>query len=178
MVVLKSPTNRRPRMARSRMLAARIKQNPLACLSRRLIERVCRDHDHVWRDRELDPATTVSLFIQQIVHGNIPCSQVRHIAHASFSAQAYCQAPCSPTAGGLSGLGSQGLRRGVAAVAAAANISGTATACSTSMVRRSPCLIRSELRKAFGMPSGQKAGCGIPGCSPAGDVPRAHGAAP
>ena len=49
-------------------------------LDRRLIERLCRQHHYSWRNRELDPATTIALFMQQILHGNIPCSEVRHIA--------------------------------------------------------------------------------------------------
>jgi hypothetical protein len=70
----------------------RIKDNPLELLDRELIERVCRECNYTWRDRELDPATTVALFMQQILRGNIPCSEVRHLAQGTFTAQAYCDA--------------------------------------------------------------------------------------
>jgi hypothetical protein len=78
----------------------RIKDDPLGVLDRELVERVCREHGHAWRERALDPATTIALFMQQVIHGNAPCSEVRHLAAGlgapvssrSFSAQAYCQA--------------------------------------------------------------------------------------
>ena len=71
----------------------RIKRNPLDVLDRKTVERVCRERGHDWRDRQLDPATTVALFLQQVAHGNVPCTEVRHLAggHA-FTPQAYCQA--------------------------------------------------------------------------------------
>ena len=76
-----------------------IKCNLPSVLNRGTIERICREHDYRWRERELDPATTVALFAQQVLHGNVPCSEVRHLAGggqsptvAAFSAQAYCAA--------------------------------------------------------------------------------------
>jgi hypothetical protein len=69
-----------------------IKQNPLGFLKRSVIEQAARAAGHRWRERELDPATTLALFVQQVIHGNAPCTQVRHIAAGSFSASAYCQA--------------------------------------------------------------------------------------
>src|SRR3954468_11961598 len=71
---------------------ARIKRDPLGVLDRDAIEQVCADHCYEWRDRELDPATTVALFVQQVIHGNCPCAEVRHLGGGSFTASAYCQA--------------------------------------------------------------------------------------
>lgn len=78
---------------------ARIKRadDPLGGLGARAVGRVCRELGHAWRDRELDPATTVALFVQQVLHGNCPCSEVRHLPAArraglDFTASAYCQA--------------------------------------------------------------------------------------
>jgi hypothetical protein len=70
----------------------RIKHNPLSILKRSAIEQAAREAGHVWRERELDPATTLALFVQQVIHGNTPCTQVRHIAGRTFTASAYCQA--------------------------------------------------------------------------------------
>jgi DDE family transposase len=70
----------------------RIKDNPLEFLTPELVERVCRERNYSWRDGELDPATTVALFMQQILRGNIPCSEVRHVGGDCFTAQAYCKA--------------------------------------------------------------------------------------
>jgi hypothetical protein len=71
---------------------SRIKLLPLEVLKKPAVEAICREMGHLWRQRELDPATTVALFIQQVIHGNTPCSEVRHIAGRSFTASAYCQA--------------------------------------------------------------------------------------
>jgi hypothetical protein len=71
---------------------SRIKQLPLEVFNRNAVEKLCRQMGHQWRGRELDPATTLALFIQQVIHGNTPCSEVRHIAGRSFTASAYCQA--------------------------------------------------------------------------------------
>ena len=79
-------------MANIASALARIKLDVLRILDRELIERICREHHLTWRDRELDPATTIALFVQQVVHGNIPCSEVRHLGGGRFSAQAYCEA--------------------------------------------------------------------------------------
>src|SRR5258708_14658994 len=92
MVVLKSPTNRRPRMASIASSLQRIKDNPLGLLAGGMLEEACHDCHYTWRERELDPATTIALFLQQVVHGNTSCGEVRHLAGRSFTAQAYCDA--------------------------------------------------------------------------------------
>jgi hypothetical protein len=79
---------------------ARIKRGPAEALGRERVRAVCRELGHRWRDRELDPATTVALFVQQVLHGNAPCSEVRHLGRScgigrgrgDFTASAYCQA--------------------------------------------------------------------------------------
>lgn len=79
---------------------ARIKQRALGALDRSVVEAVCAELGHAWRDRELDPATTVALFVQQVLHGNVACSEVRHLVAAAdktsadktFTPSAYCQA--------------------------------------------------------------------------------------
>ena len=71
----------------------RIKLDPLGALGRDAVEEVCRELGYVgWRERELDPATTIALFVQQVIHGNAPCTEVRHIAGKTFTASAWCQA--------------------------------------------------------------------------------------
>lgn len=68
--------------------------DPLGALGRGAVEAVCDELGYAWRDRTLDPATTVALFVQQVLHGNCPCSEVRHLAAGgpSFTPGAYCQA--------------------------------------------------------------------------------------
>src|SRR5438105_5000843 len=70
-----------------------IKRDPLQFISPALIFEACQAHDYTdWRSRELDPAVTIGLFIQQVVHGNVSCAEVRHLAGKDFTASAYCQA--------------------------------------------------------------------------------------
>jgi hypothetical protein len=45
-----------------------------------------------WRTRQLDPVTTVHLFLLQILHGNTACNHLPHLAAQRFTASAYCQA--------------------------------------------------------------------------------------
>jgi len=146
----------------------RIKENPLAMLDRRRIEAVCRDCNVQWRQRELDPATTIALFLQQVLHGNVPCSEVRHIAAerslkaaASFTAQAYCAARARLPLGVYSALVSEVYEQLVPHTLRQEHLwHGRRTFHidgSTFSMPDTP-----ALRKAFGLPSGPAPGCGFP----------------
>jgi len=139
-----------------------IKDNPLGVIDRRTVEGVCREHGYAWRDRELDPATTLALFVQQVVHGNCPCTEVRHLARGHcFTAQAYCEA------------------RQRLPLIVYQDLLGEVIAAVMPQTRRSEHLWHEhrtfhvdgsgfsmpdtpELQNAFGMPAGQKEGCGFP----------------
>ena len=56
------------------------------------INQLALDQDHRFRSRKLTPGDTLRLFVQQVVHGNIACSAVRHLAGEDFSDSAWCQA--------------------------------------------------------------------------------------
>lgn len=53
---------------------------------------LARQLGHTFRDTVLTPGKTLKLFVQQIAHGNIACSAVRHLADEQFSDSAWCQA--------------------------------------------------------------------------------------
>jgi Transposase DDE domain len=138
-----------------------IKHDPLAIVDRPTVERICREHDYHWRERELDPATTVASFMQQVLHGNTPCSEVRHLAEGSFSAQAYCQARHRLPLGVYHDLFSHVCEHLMPQTHRSGHlwhghrvfhVDGTGFS-----MPDTP-----ELRRAFGMPSGQKRGCGFP----------------
>ena len=128
------------------------------------IEAVCEELGHVWRDRTLDPATTIALFVQQVLHGNCPCAEVRHLpacGRASFTPGAYCQARARLPLGVYRSL----LTRVVDAVLPHTldarhrwrghrvfHVDGT-----TFSMPDTP-----ELQRAFGQPAGQRPGCGFP----------------
>jgi hypothetical protein len=52
----------------------------------------CRGAAYRWRERTLDPVTTIQLFFVQILHGNTACTHLRHLTKLDVTASAYCQA--------------------------------------------------------------------------------------
>ena len=147
----------------------RIKDNPLGMLDRQMIEDICREHHYTWRDRELDPATTIALFMQQVLAGNCSCSEVRHIASRlglpgpgrSFTAQAYCQARARIPLAVYHDLFYELSQRVVPQMSEEQHLwHGHRTFHidgSTFSMPDTP-----ELAEAFGMPTNQKPGCGFP----------------
>ena len=64
-------------MARSIVAAVqRIKAEVAHWLTPEAIREVCHAVGHTWRERVLDPVTTVHLFLLQILHGNTACAHV------------------------------------------------------------------------------------------------------
>ena len=53
---------------------------------------LCRALGYTWRQRVLDPVTTIHLSILQTLHGNTACSHLPHLAGQQFTASAFCQA--------------------------------------------------------------------------------------
>jgi Transposase DDE domain len=142
---------------------ARIKRDALGALGPGVVEEVCAEFGHEWRDRELDPATTVALFVQQVLHGNVPCSEVRHLAgKPQFTPSAYCQARARLPLAVIQSL----LTRVCDAALVATrqpdrlwlgrhrvfHVDGSTFSMPDT----------AELRQAFGLPSGPEPGCGFP----------------
>jgi hypothetical protein len=76
-------------------VVGRIKQDLGQAISTDRIASVCHELKLQWRERELDPPTTFALLLQQVLHGNCACNEVRHLPAAAgreFTASAYCQA--------------------------------------------------------------------------------------
>src|SRR5438552_157497 len=61
-------------------------------LSAEIINRVCRLLHYTWRERVLNPVTTVHVFLLQILHGNTACTALSRLAGVAFTAGAYCGA--------------------------------------------------------------------------------------
>lgn len=61
-------------------------------LSADTIEKICGYLGYAWRERILDPVTTVHVFLWQILHGNTACSAWSRLAGLAFTAGAYCAA--------------------------------------------------------------------------------------
>ena len=73
---------------------AQVKDELTKFLNPDFIQRCMDEHGYTWRDRQLDPVTTIQLFAQQVLHGNVSCREVRQLAEGDkrFSGSAYCQA--------------------------------------------------------------------------------------
>lgn len=139
----------------------RIKVRLPEILDRDLIKRICRECDYAWRERELDPATTIALFVQQVLHGNTPCSEVCHLGGASFTAQAYCDARARVPLSVYQTLLHEVYQRVVPHTLRREHLwHGHRTFHidgSTFSMPDTP-----ELRKVFGVPSGPRPGCAFP----------------
>src|SRR2546425_11252712 len=92
--------NRRPRMvsALARVVNVvsalrKVKRNVLNYLDPGRIKQLCQASGYRPRGGgPLDPATTIALFTQQILEGNVSCATVRMFGDESFTSQAYCAA--------------------------------------------------------------------------------------
>jgi hypothetical protein len=73
-------------------IVGQFKADVAAALSAETIVEICRSLGHTWRDRILDPVTTVQVFLLQILCGNTACTAMSRLAGVSFSAGAYCAA--------------------------------------------------------------------------------------
>jgi len=145
---------------------AGIKEDLAAALDPRAAGRVCPELGHDWRERELDPATTVALFVQQVLHGNCPCSEVRHIGGGgrggSFTASAYCQARARLPLRVYQSLLTDVIDAALPATRQEPHLwlgrhrTFHVDGSTFSMPDTA------ELRAAFGMPAGQAKGCGFP----------------
>ncbi len=56
------------------------------------LAQLCRSLGIRWRQRILDPITTIHLFSLQILHGNTACAHLPRLTALSFTASAHCQA--------------------------------------------------------------------------------------
>ncbi len=71
---------------------ARIKGRAADAVPAELIQCLCREVGHRWRDRDLGPVVTTHLFLQQVLHGNVAVAELRRLSGLSFTEAAYCQA--------------------------------------------------------------------------------------
>src|ERR1700730_6293985 len=73
-------------------LVERLKSEITEAVSEDLIRQLCREVDYRWRERDLGPVVTTSLFLQQILHGNVPVGELRRLSGVDFTDAAYSQA--------------------------------------------------------------------------------------
>jgi hypothetical protein len=68
------------------------KTDVATALAAQTITKICDYLGYTWRERVLDPVTTVHVFLLQILHGNTACTALSRLAGMSFTAASYCAA--------------------------------------------------------------------------------------
>jgi len=138
----------------------RLRRDQSAHLAPEAIRDACCHEGYTWRQRLLDPVTTVSLFLLQILHGNTACRHVVHFGCWTFTDSAYCQARKRLPLRVYHRLLEQTAAAARRATAAADRWFGhrvwVADGSSFSMPDTP------ELQAAFGQPGNQQPGCGFP----------------
>jgi hypothetical protein len=148
-------------MANIAAALAQVKSGYSTLIGAPLVERLCREAGHEWRDRELDPAMTVALFVQQVMHGNAPCQELMRQSGSQASASAYCQARKRLPLSVWTGLNAHVVRCGERVTAGEAfRWRGHRTWLGDGSGVSMP--DAATLRARFGQPPQQNPGCGFP----------------
>ena len=121
---------------------------------------LCRSLGCRWRDRILDPVTTIHLFLLQILHRNTACAHLPRLTGLNFTASAYCQARSRLPLAILQAL----LRRLVEACQPLIDTVGTWHGHRTWLVDGTGVSMpdTQDLQRGFGQPTNQAVGCGFP----------------
>jgi len=124
------------------------------------IGRACVAAGHAWRDRVLDPVTTLRLFVLQVVHGNVACRSLRHIGPMHATPTAYCAARKRLPLDVLGAL----CATLVASMREASHGVGRFRGHRVWMVDGTGVSMPDTpaLQRAFGQPASMKGGCGFP----------------
>src|SRR5512135_659169 len=70
----------------------RLRQDLADDLTPDAIKLACNEEKYSWRERLLNPVTTVYLFILQVLHGNTACQHTVHFGRWNFTDSASCAA--------------------------------------------------------------------------------------
>lgn len=139
----------------------RVKDDPACIVDEDVVRRACIEAKHSWRERTLDPATTLRDFVAQVACGNTAITDLTRILGDAFSPSAYCQArqrlPVSAVKAALEAFNARARadsldRSGLWRGHRVALIDGTGV-----VMPDTP-----ELRAHFGTASGYAPACGLP----------------
>jgi DDE family transposase len=124
------------------------------------IANVCRDEGMTWRQTILTPIITIKIFCLQILHGNMACEGLHHLARAAFTGAAYCEARMRIPLSVFQRL----LERTAARMQEAISDSGRWHGHRLFYLDGSSFSMPDQpaLKKEFGQPTGQQPGCGFP----------------
>jgi hypothetical protein len=141
-------------------IVEQLKQNWSDELQDDAVRRAMKEAGHQWRERDLDPVTTVRLFMLQILFGNVACNFVPHLGRKNVTGQSYCEARARLPLAALQTL----LTRCTAKMAQCVRGTGLWLRHRLFLVDGSSFSMpdTTQLREHFGQPSGQAPGCGFP----------------
>ena len=139
---------------------ARFKQTCGSELDDEAINKAMREAGYKWRNRELNPVTTLRMFLVQILFGNVACDFVPRLTGKNVTGGAYCQARGRLPLAALQSL----LTRCTNAMSATVRDTGRWLGHRLFMVDGSSFSMpdTDELRDHFGQSGGQAVGCGFP----------------
>jgi hypothetical protein len=141
---------------------ARIKRDLHPFLPESTISSACRQAGYRWRARMLGPVQTIHLFILQVLNFNTAMTHLRHLSGMAVKASSYCKARMRLPLKVLEAI----LAESAAAMQKACAADQRLRWCglraylvdgSSTIAPDTP-----DAQKAFGQPSGCKAGCGFP----------------
>jgi Transposase DDE domain len=141
-------------------IVGQFKTDVAKALAAQTITKICQDLGYRWRERILDPVTTVHVFLVQILHGNTACTALSRLAGIPFTAAAYCAARARlPLA-----LFEELLKQVCAALFPEVQETGRWRGHRTWSLDGSSFSMpdTAELQARFGQPSAQAKGCGFP----------------
>jgi hypothetical protein len=144
---------------------ARIKSDPLRCLGG---ESRVNEHfalaGYTWRERLLDPASTLALFILQILHGNTAITHLRHLVKGAVAASSYCEArarlPLAALATLIDRVCCEGIKDVQSLASGPASWLGRRVVVADATSANTP--DTPQLQERWPQPSVQKRGCGFP----------------
>jgi hypothetical protein len=144
---------------------ARIKSDPLACLGgKQRVNEHFAQTGHLWRNRVLDPATTLMLFILQVLHGNTAISHLKHLSGITTAQSSYCNArkrlPLKALARLVEHVCCNGIKSMQQAIAGPARWLGRRVVLADATCASAP--DTAPLQRRWPQPAVQKPGCGFP----------------
>ena len=137
----------------------RIESDPLSFLGgAEFVNQRFASVGHVWRDRLLDPARTLGLFVIQVLNGNTAITHLRHLGTIAVANSSYCAARARLPLLGVAAM--------VDALTDAASKHNSPTWCGRRVfiADASSTLLpdTKKQQKVYPQPSAQKPGCGFP----------------
>jgi hypothetical protein len=139
----------------------RIKSDPLGCLGGAgRVNQCFAAVGHVWRERVLDPAQTMRLFLLQVLHGNTAISHLRFLGKTDCAPSSYCEARARLPVAGVAAVVEQLSCDAGRCSDSASPWRGRRVLMTDATTAATPDTPR--LQGLWPQPSAQEAGCGFP----------------